>query len=200
MKSNPSSNGPRERLLDAANKLFYEEGIHTVGIDRVIERAGVAKASLYSAFGSKEALIRAYLTRQKALQQERVESRLTRHTAPRARILAIFDGLGDTCASPTFRGCPFIRASAEGAPDAAAKQVSADARAWLRTTFVDLARDAAVKKPERLAQQLVLLYDGALVSAQIDGDASAAKAARDAAAAMIDAASPRRATRLLRRS
>ena len=59
--ADPAARSARERLLDAANELFYEEGVHTVGIDRVIERAGVAKATLYSTFGSKDELVRAYL-------------------------------------------------------------------------------------------------------------------------------------------
>src|SRR6202043_3203217 len=82
---------PRERLLDAANELFYAEGVQTVGIDRVIERAGVAKASLYNLFGSKEELVAAYL----ASRHERTTSGLTDAIEsvdnPREKILAVFD-------------------------------------------------------------------------------------------------------------
>ena len=67
-----TSASPRERLLKAASKLFYDEGIHTVGIDRVIEKAGVAKASLYSAFGSKEGLVRAYLGERAEVHKGRI--------------------------------------------------------------------------------------------------------------------------------
>src|SRR5260221_6772462 len=104
----------RERLLAAANELFYQEGIHTVGIDRVIERAGVAKATLYNAFGSKDELIRAYLRGRHALTRERTTSALaTRYKTPRERLLGVFDVLGETAAEPGFRGCAFINASAE---------------------------------------------------------------------------------------
>src|SRR6201986_5035879 len=81
----------RERLLQAANELFYEEGVHTVGIDRVIERAGVAKATLYSAFGSKEALIQAYLESRHAATSARIERGIERYATPRERLLGVFE-------------------------------------------------------------------------------------------------------------
>src|SRR5256885_705956 len=83
----------RERLLAAASELFYEEGVHTVGIDRVIERAGVAKATLYSAFGSKEKLVRAYLQARHAATRERMARELAaRHQPPRERCAASRSG------------------------------------------------------------------------------------------------------------
>src|ERR1700684_4332700 len=86
----------RERLLAAADELFYADGVHTVGIDRVIERAGVAKATLYSAFGSKDELIRCYLTARHAARQERMTRKLARYDTPRARLLGVFDVLGES--------------------------------------------------------------------------------------------------------
>src|SRR5713101_9253741 len=90
----------RERLLAAADELFYEEGVHTVGIDRVIEHAGVAKATLYSAFGSKDELIRAYLTRRHQVWQERIAEKLASYDTPRDRLLGVFDWLGESFARP----------------------------------------------------------------------------------------------------
>src|SRR6478735_1631923 len=110
------SNSARERLLQAADQLFYEEGIHTVGIDRVIEKAGVAKASLYKNFGSKDELVRAYLARRHAARQLRITAKLAEHDAPRDRILAVFDVLVDISSRPGFRGCAFVNASAEAPP------------------------------------------------------------------------------------
>src|ERR1700751_5795982 len=86
---------PRERLLAAADELFYAEGVQAVGIDRVIERAGVAKASLYNTFGSKDALVRAYLEGRAAVRQGRIEAVLARETDPREAILGIFDVVED---------------------------------------------------------------------------------------------------------
>src|SRR3984885_16355393 len=96
----------RQRLLDAAEELFYEEGVHTVGIDRVIERAGVAKATLYSVFGSKDELIRAYLQRRgEAWHQHMTGEVERRFLDPRHRLLGVFDVLADWYVTPGFHGC-----------------------------------------------------------------------------------------------
>jgi AcrR family transcriptional regulator len=179
---------PRERLLAAANELFYEEGMHSVGIDRVIARAGVAKASLYSTFGSKDELVRAYLEGRQTLRQDQTTRALARCDTPRDRILCVFDVLSDMVAEPGFHGCAIINAGVQARSDSAATQVCDVSRAWLRSLFVDLAREAGAGEPEILAQQLALLYDGASVAAQLDRDDSVAAGARAAAAALLDVA------------
>jgi AcrR family transcriptional regulator len=178
----------RDRLLAAASELFYEEGINTVGIDRVIAHAGVAKASLYSAFGSKEELIRSYLEAQFEARKERLLERIAQHDTPRDKLLAIFDLMGELFEKTSFRGCAFIRASAEAKPDSSIAAEADKSRAWTRSVFVDLARQAGAKHPEQLAKQLALLYDGAIVTAQMDRDIGAARDARDMAAALLDSA------------
>jgi len=85
----------RERLLAAADELFYENGINTVGIDRVIERAGVAKASLYDCFGSKDELVRSYLQARNEARRTRINERLSQYHTPEEKILSIFDLLGE---------------------------------------------------------------------------------------------------------
>jgi AcrR family transcriptional regulator len=184
----PDRTSARERLLAAADELFYEEGVHTVGIDRVIERAGVAKATLYSAFGSKDELIRAYLTRRHATRQARLMRGLERFETPRERLLGPFDVLRELAAEPGFRGCAFVNASAESRPGGAVQEVSDESRAWTRSLFAELARNAGAKDPDQLARQLSLLYDGASVSARMDRDPEAAAEARVVAAALVDAA------------
>ena len=178
----------RERLLAAADELFYAEGVHTVGIDRVIERAGVAKATLYSAFGSKDELIKAYLTRRHIARQERITRKLAQYDTPRERLLGVFDALGELFVEPTFRGCAFMNASAESRPGGAVQTVSDESRAWTRSLFADLAESAGAVDPQGLARQLVLLYDGAMVSARMDRNPGSATAARTVAASLIDAA------------
>ena len=74
----------RERLLASANELFYNEGVHTVGIDRIIEQAGVAKASLYNTFGSKDELVRAYLETRQASVTQRITQAVERYDTPDA--------------------------------------------------------------------------------------------------------------------
>ncbi len=132
----------RDRLLAAANELFYEEGIHGVGIERVLERAQVAKASLYSTFGSKDDLVRAYLEARDQRRRKRIGAALEKHASPRARILAVYDVLGEVVRESNYRGCAFVNASAEGMrPESKAKRVCDDSRAWLRALFTSLARE-----------------------------------------------------------
>jgi AcrR family transcriptional regulator len=182
----------RERLLAAADELFYEEGVHTVGIDRVIERAGVAKASLNTTFGSKEELVRAYRAGRHTERIERMTRGLARYDNPRDRLLGVYDVLGEAIAQPRFRGCAFVNARAESSPGGPStgkvEEMSATSRGWTRTLFTDLAREASVAHPEPLAAQLHLLYDGASVAGQLDGDRSSAATARAAAAVLLDAA------------
>ena len=178
----------RERLLAAADELFYETGIHSIGIDKVIERAGVAKASLYDVFGSKDELIRSYLQLRADTRKARLEARLSRHTSPRERLNAIFDVIAESFAEPRFRGCAFTRANAEATPTVGVKQVCDDYRAWLRGVFTTIVKDAGGARPDRVARQILMLYDGAAVAAQLDRDFDAAKAARAAALTMLDGA------------
>jgi AcrR family transcriptional regulator len=177
----------RERLLGAAEELFYAEGIHTVGIDRIIARAGVAKASLYDCFGSKDELIRAYLEARHAARRARLQQTLATCATPKERLLGVFDAMAESFAEPNFRGCAFVRASAEAKGGSSVASVCDDARTWQRELFLELARDAGVRDAETFAQQMVLLCDGAWVSAQMDRNAGAATAARKVAAMMLDA-------------
>ena len=187
MVTKSSERSARDRLLAAANELFYKEGIHTVGIDRVIEKAGVAKASLYSTFGSKDELIRAYLELRHETRVKRVADVFAKYEAPRARILGIFESQGEMMTHSGFRGCAFINASAEG-PASKMPSTCVDSRAWLRAVFTDLARDHGARDPELLGRQLSIIYDGAATTAQVDRDPTAAATAKSIAAALVDAA------------
>ena len=155
MATRPSTDrSARDRLLDAADELFYEEGVHTVGIDRVIERAGVAKASLYNVFGSKDELIRAYLERRHERRRARIDRALARYETPRDQLLAVFDALDEALAEPGFRGCAFVNASAESRPGSVVEQASDDMRGSLRALLTELAEAAGAPDPAGLAGQL----------------------------------------------
>jgi len=184
----PAKPPARERLLAAANELFYDEGVHTVGIDRVIEHAGVAKASLYNTFGSKEELIRAYLETRHASTATRITQALGRYGSPRERLLGVFEAQGELFTEPGYHGCAFVSASAESHPGDLIEQAADAYRGWVRALFTDLAEQAGVPDPRALARQLHLLYDGSGLSARMDHDPSAAVAARAAAATLLDAA------------
>ena len=174
----PRRTSARERLLAAADELFYENGINLVGIDRVIEHAGVAKASLYDCFGSKEELIRAYLKGRADKRQARIVERLAGLETPQEKILGVFELMAETANRPDYRGCAFQRASAEAGASSIIKGTCDESRAWLRSQFTELARQAKAADPELLGQQLVFLYDGAALAASVDGDRNAPRAAR----------------------
>jgi AcrR family transcriptional regulator len=180
----------RDRLLAAADELFYREGVHVVGIDRVIEHAGVAKATLYNTFGSKDELIRAYLRGRHQAIERRITQGLAAYGTPREKILGVYDVQGARLAEPDYRGCPFMSATAEaGSGGAAAVAAADDYRAWVRGLFTDLARQAGAADPEALGRQLHAIYDGVAIAARMDRDASAALATgRALAATLLDAA------------
>ena len=177
---------PRQRLLAAANDLFYREGVHSVGIDRVIEEAGVARGTLYNSYGNKDGLVAAYLHSRHAATSKRLLASLERHSTPRARLLGIFEAQGELF-DENFNGCAFVNATAE-THDRSADDAADEFRRWVRDLFTELARDAGARRPATLARQLQMIYDGAGLSARMDRDGRAAKAARTAAGDLLDAA------------
>ena len=179
----------RDRLLSAADELFYAEGVHVVGVDRIVERAGVTKASLYSTFGSKEELVRAYLEHHMRRRQERIARILAANQTPRERILGVFAEVEELLAGSAFRGCRFISAAAEARRGDASEVVAAKYRAWLLSLFAELAEAAGASDPKQLGRRLLLLYDGAAVAARMDADRDAAAGAmHSAVAALLEAA------------
>jgi AcrR family transcriptional regulator len=179
----------KERILTAADDLFYREGIRTVGIDRVIAQAGVAKGSLYYSFTGKDELVHEYLTHRHGRWAERVSAGIEVHTDPRMRILAVYDVLGALFAEPDYRGCAFMNACGEAGPDSVEARAATTFRAWVHALFLDLAIDVDADDPEQLADALVLLYDGAVATAQMDKAPQAARTARRTAELVLDAVS-----------
>jgi AcrR family transcriptional regulator len=181
----------RDRLLAAADELFYAEGVHVVGVDRIVERAGVTKASLYNTFGSKDELVRAYLENHFRRRQARIAQILAAHTTPRERLLAVFSEVEGMLAGSAFRGCRFISAAAESRPGDAGEVVAEKYRAWLWSLFTELAEAVGATDAKQTGRQLFLLYDGAAVAARMDQDRdAAAKAVQAAVIALLDAAVP----------
>jgi AcrR family transcriptional regulator len=178
----------RERLLAAANELFYAEGIHTVGVDRIIEHAGVSRASFYNNFDSKEQLIHTYLLGRHEGTTSRLSEAIAAHDDPRQKILAVFDIQAAVFRQPDFNGCAFQAASTEAPVGGTIASDATAFRQWMRTMFTDLAGLAGAADPEQLGRQLHLLYDGAGLTARMDHDADIAVATRAAVEALLDAA------------
>ena len=164
----------RERLLAASDELFYRDGVHSTGIDAVIERAGVAKGSLYYIFGGKDELVAAYLRGRHQVWRQRVEAAQADTDDPEQKILAIFDALADYVSRPEFRGCPFNNAAAEAPAGQAQRLAISEYRDWLRQSFRQLAVDTGAADSEALTDALIVLYDGALATTNTAEPARAA--------------------------
>jgi hypothetical protein len=114
-----------------------------------------------------------------------------RFDTPRERLLGVFEVQGLSFTEPGFRGCAFLSANAETPLGVSIDEVTEDHRTWVRTLFLDLAEEAGATDPEGLARELVLLYDGAAISAWMDRYPGAAKAARAIATGLVNAAIPK---------
>jgi AcrR family transcriptional regulator len=186
--------GVGERILAAASDLFYREGVRAVGIQRVIDEAGIAKASLYAHYASKDELVAACLNRQGETLRTAIEDRLRDPSLDaRSKLLRIFDFQIECIGSPRFRGCPFQNTGNELADEShPASVVTATYRRWLHDLFTSLVREAGLRNPDAVAGALIVLHDGAAASAQVDGNPEAARHARWAAAQLLDSQPPRR--------
>lgn len=173
--------------MSTASRLFYEEGIQAVGIQRLIDEAGIAKASLYAHFSSKDDLVAAYLERKGGAFRDEAQAHLDNpRLSARGKILKIFDMVVATVDAPGFRGCPFQNASAEIAdPQHPIRLAAARQRAWIHEMFLRLVRETGAASPERLAGALTVLYDGAAATSLLDADPAAARYARWAAERML---------------
>lgn len=178
--------GVRERLLAAASDLFYREGVHRVTLERVIEVSGVAPHEVQAAFGGKDELVRAYLRARHTRTRQRIENGLKRFGTARQRLIGVFALQGESFGEPGFRGCAFVTASAEAWPGEVVEDVAREYRDWLHNLFFGLAYEARARHPERLAQQLVVLYDGGAISAWMDHRPDTAAATTAVATALID--------------
>lgn len=155
-------------MLDAASRLFYERGIHAVGVDTIAEEAGVTKKTLYDRFGSKEALVVAYLQHRDARWRDHLAAHLATVPTPGPeRVLAIFDAAITWSDENSPKGCSAINARAEigeGNDDHPVFPEVARQKAWLLDLFADLCAEAGVRYPRRMAEAMMLLYEGAIVT------------------------------------
>lgn len=163
----PAGTTPAQRLLEAAGTLFAQEGIRAVGVDRVLAEAGVARASLYHAFGSKDALVAAYIDSQDEADRRKWEKAAANLDSPESKILALFDLAHTAAVNRRFRGCLYLNAATEF-PDRTHPVGASIARhrAWLRELLIDLAGQAGAHDVEHTADRLRLIYDGAVAGSK----------------------------------
>jgi AcrR family transcriptional regulator len=157
---------PADRLLAAATDLFGKHGIRAVGIDRILREADCAKASLYSSFGSKDALVIAYLTELDVADRNRFAQAIESVTDPVARVLMFFDLAHSKGLRHDYPGCLYSSAASEF-PGVRFEPID-EHRRWVRATLSGLLKTAGVRRPASLARQIQLLYDGALVASKVE--------------------------------
>lgn len=186
-KTRTRNSQARQRLIETAERLFYAEGIHSVGIDRIIAEANVAKMTLYNHFASKDELILAVLEYREQRVQEMFDRSMERRLQGGAtRLEAYFGALKDWFRSPEFRGCAFINAFVELADaDHPAAKFAAAHKRRLQKTLRELAVEAAGDASAAMAPALSLLVEGAIVAAVMHGSSKPADTARDAALALL---------------
>ncbi|MFF7251521.1 TetR/AcrR family transcriptional regulator [Embleya sp. NPDC008237] len=169
MHTRTSETPARRRILETASTLFYAEGVRSVGIDRIIAEARVAKATFYHHFPAKDQLVRAYLEAEYERQRTAVEAVRTAAANARQALFDIFGFLGENGAGPGFRGCPFTNAAAEY-PDPAhpVRQTTAEYRRWNHTLFHDILTTIGNPTPHATATMLMMLRDGIVVGSDLD--------------------------------
>ena len=169
--SNPSHNAVdvRERILETASRLFYSQGVRAVGVDLVVEEAGVAKTSLYRHFGTKDDLIAAFLHREDEDFWKKWDDTAQRHRSnAEAELEAQLKWIGERVSRPNYRGCTQLNVAAEFPDqDHPARAVATAHKKELLHRLKGIAEHLRARRPDQLAAQLSLLINGAFVSSQI---------------------------------
>ncbi len=180
------------RVLDAASELFYERGIHAVGVDTIAEAAGVTKKTLYDRFGSKEALVVSYLQHRDERWRAHVDASLGLVPEPGTdRVLAVFDAAISWSDENSPKGCSAINARAEIGDGHDGNPVFPEVarqKTWMLDRFASLCREAGVAASDDMARRLMLLYEGAIVTVGMETFSRPFELARDVAGALLEGA------------
>jgi AcrR family transcriptional regulator len=155
----------RARLLRTASELFYAEGLHSVGIDRIVATAPVTRATLYKHFPGKDDLVVAYLTQADDAIRTRAAAARAQDASPDDTIRAVARSIADDIRSPGFRGCAFLNAAAEYAdPAHPVHQAVLKHRQWFLAMITELFTATGKPDPEPAARHFVMLRDGAMAA------------------------------------
>jgi AcrR family transcriptional regulator len=187
MERTKTTSEPRQRILETADRLFYQDGIRAVGIDRIIAEAGVAKMSLYKHFPSKDDLIVAVLQYREACVLNFFRSAMEGHgKKAKSPLRAFFAALKEFFESPGFRGCPFQNAAVELAdPNHPGAEFVRGHKRRFSAFLRGLVEAMVGKAAARVAPAVIVLVEGAMVTAVIQGTPDAADVARDAALQLV---------------
>jgi AcrR family transcriptional regulator len=159
----------RDRILATADRLFYNEGIHAVGVNRIVAESAVTRVTLYRHFPSKDDLVSAYLEKRAHYDMDQVTGIIeTNADDPRQALTELATALTRDDFAAMRRGCPFINASAEFVAGHQARELGAQIRAWVSTRIEELLRRLDHRNPTATAQQLMMVRTGAVVSGALD--------------------------------
>jgi AcrR family transcriptional regulator len=166
---------PHDRILEVARELFCRDGIHATGIDRILSEASASKMTLYSRFGSKEALLREVLTREGEAQREAIFAAMDQAGSdPKAQLLAVVTALRTWFSSDRFYGCAFMNAAAEYTKGSGAepwlRELTRAHHAAILARLEPLAQQAGYPDPSTMARQVLLVMDGAIAALMVSGD------------------------------
>jgi AcrR family transcriptional regulator len=183
----PAKASTRERILEAATELFYARGLRSVSADKIIERVGITKVTFYRHFRTKDELVVAYLEGLAEQERADVAATLTRAAGDADEAIRLFaETIGAVSCQPGFRGCPFINAAAEYAdPDHPVRRTVAAHRHWVRAALEEMVTPLGPTDPAGVADELVLLRDGAMVSGYLGDPATVSRSLHRAARAVL---------------
>lgn len=176
----------RERILQTAERLFFRDGYRAVGVDTIVAESGVAKMTLYRHFPSKDELIAAYLGRTNLQMLEWMDGLIAPHTDPREALEAVFEGVARLASSPECLGCAFVGAAGEFPdPDHPGHRAAIEHKRAVVDRLHGLAQQAGARDGKALAEELLLIMDGAWSAARVFGPGSHGRRAAAAAKAVI---------------
>ncbi len=178
----------RDRILETAFSLFYARGVRAVGVDTLIAKSGVAKATFYKHFPRKDDLVLAYLDRvDETWRRQLLAAAEAAGADPRDRLVGMFDALVAACRRKGYHGCAFINTAAESSSGSEVHARTVEHKRAVRTWVRGLAAAAGADDPGGLARSLTLLLDGGLAAGVLDGDPAEAEATRDTARTLVAA-------------
>jgi AcrR family transcriptional regulator len=177
----------REHLINTAIELFREHGYHATGIDKIIDKAGVSKKTLYTHFRSKEELILAALRQYDGIFRNNFMRQVDRLAkTPQEKLLAIFDVSEAWFSKKNFFGCMFINVIGEySEKDSPIRDICKQFKRLIRNYIRDLCVQTSAKEPDILADKLALIFEGAVVTSQVSQNPEAAKTAKDIARSLV---------------
>ncbi|KYH44648.1 hypothetical protein AZH51_00305 [Branchiibius sp. NY16-3462-2] len=171
-KSEAPRSDARARLLATAAQIFYREGIHAVGVDRLVSEAGVTRATFYRHFPSKDDLVRAYIELEDRALRDLFAASAAHVSSPEDALEVVLQGIAQDVQEHHTRGCPFLNAAAEFPdPQHPVRRAVRVHRDWFAQTLSELVGATGREDAAQVARALVLLRDSALVGAYVDGSA-----------------------------